>query len=224
MAKRRRLIPAGFPDLLLRGGLLARAISVPALMPLETAVPLMKQALALDPSFDLQVLKHLTDPWRPWPDAIDSGEMERVLDLIRLTVGPRPQNSVTLQRFLKVPNAQVRARAVKMLANRNPVWVCESYKDPDPRVRSNLLEALLEGQPQEVILEWRPFLEEAVQDTHHRPQVTALYYLALSGDERAQKRLEQMLRDFRPPFRAAAEWAAKKLVDSVLKTSEVAGL
>ncbi len=201
---------SGLPKLLIDDGLLAQAISIPEVTPFEDALHLMRQALQVEPRYDVLLLQHLTDPSRTWPEAVPTGEMGRVLDLIRDTVGAQPRTSMQLRRFLKIRDPHVRSRAVKVIASSAPPFIEEFFRDNDPRVRANLLEAVL-GETPKLTNALRDLLNRATFDKHHRVMTTALLYLAKSGDDVAKARLIALEKHPNEHFRIAGAWAMAKL-------------
>ncbi len=199
--------------LLERGGTLVGILSDPRIIGYTEAAEVMRFALAADPHFDILMLRHLTDPSRSWPDDISSAEMMRVLDLLRAVGGIKRHMLILMRRFLRVPDPQVRSRAVRLVTASYPAYIETAITDPDPRVRSNLLEAVCEGlekfNPSQTNL-----LTKASTDSNHRVATTALYYLALHGDEKAAAELKQWLHHPAPAHRRAAAWALVKLSET----------
>ncbi len=202
----------GSSKLLLDSGLLAHALAMPELLTMEEALGITKMVLAIDARFDVQLLQQTTSPERAWPEGVTTEEMARVLDLLRLTVGVLPRTAMMMRRFLRVKEPKIRARAVKLLAKAQPVIADEFLRDADPRVRANLLEALLseaDGLPGSL----RGLADRCSFDSHHRVMSTALLYLALADDATAEARLKALENHPSSGFRKAGHWAVGKLME-----------
>jgi len=199
--------------MLLERGVLVSILSDPQLIGYDEASAVMRFALAADPHFDILMLRHLTDPARSWPDDISSAEMMRVLDLLRAVGGIKRHMLILMRRFLRVPDPQVRSRAVRLVTASYPAYIETAIADPDPRVRSNLLEAVCEGLPK-LNPSQTNLLMKASTDSNHRVATSGLYYLALHGDEKAAAELKLWLRHPAPAHRRAAAWALVKLSET----------
>jgi hypothetical protein len=130
-------------SLLLDAGLLAEALRLPRALPLEDACELATAALRLEPLFDVRLIQKLTMGERKWPDQVPDVESVWMLDLLTPVIRPDSRALLSLLPFMKAPNPQIRARAVRLIAKlqKNEAWFLEALNDPDSRVRSNLLDA-----------------------------------------------------------------------------------
>jgi HEAT repeat protein len=117
-----------------------------------------------------------------------------------------------LRQFLRTPLERIRSRAVKLMVRVMPSmdWVEGVLTDPDPRVRSNLLETLMKYAPV-YTGSLRMMLKKASLDPHHRVKVTALYLMASRNDRQSRAVLEALLASGDELTVSAARWAIGKL-------------
>lgn len=200
----------GVAKMLIDRGVLVRILCNPDLLDLEQAIDVMRLALTVDPHFELLLLRHQADPSESAADEMTSAEMVRVLDLLQGCGGIKRHMLILMRRFLRAADAQVRSRAVRLVSASYPAYIEAAISDPDPRVRSNLLEAVCEGEgkPAPYLLS---LLRRSSTDSNHRVATTALYYLAVHGERTALPRLKEMLKHPSPAHRRAAAWALVKL-------------
>ena len=193
---------------LLDRGILIRAICDPSLLSTEDALRLARAAVRTDPEIDYKLLEWVGDRVRDWYNAMPKEETMRVLGVVDAISDCR-RLMVALMKFVGVPDAHVRSKAVKLLARArsNPGWADLVLSDPDPRVRANLIDgtAYMLGRGAE------PLLRRGAADEHHRVATAALLALARRGDELSRQRLEQMAAESSDPRRAAASWAMRQL-------------
>lgn len=181
-------------SLLLDAGLLAEALRLPRALAPSDASALANEAMRLEPLFDVRLIQKLTMGERKWPDEVPDAESIWLLDILSPVLRPDSRALLALLPFMKAPNPQIRARAVRLIARlqKNEAWFLEALNDADARVRANLLDAAasqFSRHPAYV----RRLLEVAALDREHRPATTALFHLALAGDEPSHKRLRDLL-------------------------------
>jgi len=140
------------------------------------------------------------------------------LDVID-NLGPKPRLLMALIKFLRHPNAKVRSKAAKITGQitSNQDWINRHFAELDPRVRSNVLEALALN-PEFGEARLRDVLEQAVRDPHNRVSVTAMYLLARMGDTARLDQLKSLQQDGDPAMQKSAAWAVSQL--EALKSSQ----
>lgn len=189
--------------LLAEGGFDTRTLAREDGPPLEEAVKIAVRLQQLDPGFDLRLAKLAAD--------CDGGEGThrrcrlRCLELLRRLVTSSRIMPFQVQ-LMRSEDPHVRSKAAQLIAQitQNPQWFFTQLKDPDPRVRSNAIEALWRSDWPEA----RAIFDEALGDSHHRVVTTAWvgYYL-LGEEEQAIEAIEKFARAEEPESRAAAAWA-----------------
>lgn len=196
--------PGALITALLENGVVATAISNPAVMSLDQAIRLARAAMRLDRRLDIKILRHLTGR----PHDAPSQEMMRALKVIEAISDCRCL-VIPLMKFVKLPQRHLRSKAVKLLAraSRNGGWADSILNDSDPRVRSNLIEGVVEQLGQKAI----PLLRKAATDSHHRVAITSLLALARFGDEPSRHILETMAVESSDWHQRAAAWALRQL-------------
>ncbi|MBZ5605771.1 MAG: HEAT repeat domain-containing protein [Acidobacteriia bacterium] len=196
---------------LLESDAVLRALSEPSLSSLEEAAALARAAVRLDERIDARLLTSLTAASVDWPRDVPMARAGRALEMIDLISDCR-RLVMPLIKFTKIPDPKIRSKAVKLIAraSQNGGWVESVLSDPDPRVRSNLIEGLVRqmGRGAEQLL------RRAARDAHHRVSTTSLLALAQFGDEPAREELQKLAADPREMHRRAAEWALGKLAEA----------
>lgn len=153
-------------------------------------------ALEADPKFDIRLLQQLKE------QSADNEAAFRVLRILS-QVSDAQRLVAPLMRFMGSDSGQVRALAARLIAKgiRKPEWIAAHLKDPDPRVRANLIEgAWLWLEDQRVLL-------YAANDSHHRVACNALLRLRQLKAPSAASRLQRLAQHSDPMFRRAAAWA-----------------
>jgi hypothetical protein len=211
---RGRVGPASAP---LMDGLVIHAISTPAILSLPEAIQLDLAASKLDDSIDLKLLNRLTGPSRNWPTGVPDSETTRVLEVLDETSDCR-RLVLPLMKFLKLPNPRQRSKVVKLIAraSQNPGWAELLLADPDPRIRSNLIDGLLLQQGPQI----ESLLRKAAQDPHHRVAITSLLGLCQRNDKSSCEQLRALAADGHGAHRRAAQWALSKLESNKFTSDE----
>jgi hypothetical protein len=197
--------PASGP--LMDSGLVIHALSEPPFLELADAIRLAKAAVKLDYRLDDKLLNRLTGSSR-WPAGVPKAECVRVLEIID-AISDCQRLVLPLMRFLKLPPHQLRSKAVKLIARarRNPGWAESILADPDPRVRSNLIDGLAQQRGEQIDI----LLRKGAADPHHRVSIAALLQLCQRGDQPSCEKIRRLAREGDPPNRRAAEWALTKI-------------
>lgn len=204
--------PAGKPgpqsSTLLDSEVVIRVISDPALSSQEEATQLAQAAARLDQRIDSKILAALTSSSKDWPHDVPEPRMTRVLELIDAVSDCRVL-VIPLMKFAKVPAPKIRSKAVKLMAraSQNTGWAESILSDPDPRVRSNLLEGLVDQMGRGA----EPLLRRAIRDPHHRVSTTALWGLAKFGDTASLEELKRLSAEGDDAHKVAAAWALGQL-------------
>ncbi len=196
---------------LLHNGLVVSAISNPGVLSLNQAIELAQAASRIETGLDYKILSKVTGADRDWPRDIPRQQMMRVLQVIDATSDCQ-RLILPLMKFARLGQPHLRSKAVKLLAraSRNPGWANAILGDPDPRVRSNLIEGLAGHLGNRAAA----MLQSAARDPHHRVSVTALLQLARLGDSPSQERLQAMSAAGDDLHKRAAAWALRKLEES----------
>ncbi len=145
-------------DLLRRqdGDLLAQ-ISDPAQFDLETATDLLRVLRQGDPQVEVRLLRMIM----PGESSVTAPVMDRVVALLeRVTVGPKLL-PMLLQLF-RSADSRVRARLTALIGrhHRNKEWIEERLRDPNPRVRANMIEVFLGEDSPEALEIFRRALQD----------------------------------------------------------------
>ncbi len=202
---------------LMDSGLLIHALSEPAILELGDAIRVAKAAVKLDYRLDDKLLSRLTGSSR-WPAGVPNAECARVLEVID-AISDCQRLVLPLMKFLKLPPHQLRSKAVKLVARarRNPGWAEAILADPDPRVRSNLIDGLAQQRGDQIDI----LLRKGAADRHHRVALAALLQLCQRGDQPSCEKIRRLAREGDAPHRRAAEWALTQ-IDSSNPVPEVA--
>lgn len=190
--------------LMLENDLLLAALINPDAFPVEAATALTRSLQRMDSQLDAKLLRealkgeHEEEGARP-------EVIERALELVD-AISTTTRLVPMLMKLMRHPSERIRSKAGLLVvrAHRNPDWFSTQLESKDPRVRSNLIEGLLETEPsdREIKALW-----PAAQDPHHRVATTALLVLFKKGHEDAADMLEQLVTHPDDLFRAAAAWA-----------------
>lgn len=175
---------------------LAQAILEGTITDVEVAASRIAAIRRIEPRFDTQLLQRLKEY------ADDDDVIIRVLRVIgRLPDWQRLLSS--LMQYMQSRSPRVRAQAAKLVAAgiRKPEWLEAYMRDPDARVRANLLEGA------SAWLEDRRVLLLAANDTNHRVACNALLRLRQIKAPSAAWRLQRLADHANPMFRRAAAWA-----------------
>jgi len=194
--------PASAP--LMDTGLVIHALSEPEMLESADAIRLAKAAVKLDYRLDDQLLNRLADLPRESLSKEQEAKAARVLEIVD-AISDCQRLVMPLMKFLKLPQSQLRSKAVKLIsrARRNSTWAETILTDPDPRVRSNLIDGLAEQSGDQI----DGLLRKGAADKHHRVAVGALLQLYLRGDQASFEKLTLLASESDPPHRRAAEWA-----------------
>ena len=116
----------------------------------------------------------------------------RGLDLID-HIGVKARLFHALVKFTKHPDSKVRSKAARIVGQItvSQGWVERQMAVLEPRVRSNVLEALAEN-PKIPETQMEELLRNATHDPHHRVAVTALFLMARRGDAESLQLLEAL--------------------------------
>lgn len=195
--------------LLIRNLVVAWGVLLPEGLSRDDAMEIANQAQRVE-AFDIQVMQILGE------FAADGGGQHdrmivRGLDLIE-NLGPKPRMLMPLTKFLRHTSPKVRSKAAKIIGQitLNQDWIGRYLAELDPRVRSNLLEAIAQN-PEFDKAQLRDLLDRGARDPHRRVAVTALYLLARMGDQPSLERLKALQHDTALAMRKSADWAVSKL-------------
>jgi hypothetical protein len=180
-----------------------QALSDPAVLEIADAVRLALAAVKLDHRLDDKLLNGLADL-----SEAHVAEAARVLEIID-AISDCQRLALPLMKFLKLPQSQLRSKAVRLIARarRNPSWAEAILDDPDPRVRSNLIDGLAQHSGDQLESVFR----RGAEDRHHRVAVGALLQLYRRGDQASYERICTLAREGDEPHRLAAAWALRQI-------------
>jgi len=200
--------PTTLSRALLDSGLVVHAIVSPGILSAPDAIRVARAAIKLDLPLDAKLLVHLTRADRVWPEGVPEAEIARVFEVIDAVSDCR-RLIMPLMKFLKLPQKHLRSKVVKLIAraSQNPGWADMLLADPDPRVRSNLIEGLA-TQSGPAITE---ILQRASKDPHHRVSVTAMLELCRRNHSSSCDEIRRIAVEGDEPYRLAAEWALRQL-------------
>lgn len=132
--------------LLLDGELLLKACVSPALLDLDQSREISRLAMQFDPRFDARLLVYVAGIQRVWPEEVNEHETMRCLEILD-SISDCSRVVMQMNKFHALPIRRVRSKAAKLIARgiQNAGWPELVLKDPDPRVRSNMIEGLHAG-------------------------------------------------------------------------------
>ncbi len=190
------------------GDSICRALLDPQGMPLSEALGLVNRMRQQTADFGLRLLRCAAQMRESGTDP----DPRRLLTLLSHAQGGA-RIAHALIPYMRSPDPQVRSKAALLIARSglNPEWALRQLKDPDPRVRANVVEGIGASPEPRRFLE---ALRRAAQDPHHRVATTALIVLFHLGEETAAEALRQMASHPDPRFRAAAAWAMGQVGDA----------
>jgi hypothetical protein len=181
-----------------------RHLCNPALLDARAAQKFALSLFRLDGRLDIRLAQAAIE-WVELPDALNL--LRRSLEIIEaMACGPRI-NSMLVQ-LLKCSNGNVRSKVFELLARStsNEASIRQWLRDPDPRIRANLLEAIAEANKD---MPWvRAVLTEHLNDSHGRVAANAavgLYRLGIEAP--AMARLSDMASSEAATIRCSAAWA-----------------
>ncbi|MBM3727912.1 MAG: HEAT repeat domain-containing protein [Acidobacteria bacterium] len=190
---------------LVHRGILVRWLANPEFFTVAQAVKTAKLAMALEPGFDLALAQALLGN-----TAGGDFDPERALELVsRLTTEARL--TPILSQLVRHPNPRVQSKAALLVGRvtQSPLWLDDSLRSEDPRVRANSVEAYWGSGAVEI----RGLLHQAAGDEHHRVSGNALLGLYRSGDTGAISLIHSMLSHPAPDFQRTAVWVAGQTND-----------
>lgn len=141
----------------------------------------------------------------------NTAKLLRILDLLVVAATPGWRDSSQVE-LMNHPDSKVRSRAALLIgrSNKNANWLSRRFRDRDPRVLANAVEAMWAMPVEEV----RSLLAAAAQSPNNRVQANALLGLYRAGDPTAVPGLLKMARHVEPLFRMSAFWAMGQTGDS----------
>jgi len=199
---------AGPLSALLLGGVVAAAIVDPSLLSLDDALRLARAAMRIDDGVDYKILTHVARPSREWPSGVPNAEIMRVLIVID-AISDCERLGLPLMKFARLNQPHLRSKAVKLLARatQNPRWAESILKDPNPRVRANVIDEIAA----QLDAKAEPLLRRAARDPHPRVATAAMLGLCRLGDKSSRESLENLAAHGDDAHRRAAAWALGQL-------------
>ena len=163
-------------------------------LPHSEAVAAFRRLYARDPAVDARLLQFMKDGAQ--------ADVPRILKILA-SVSDGKRLVQGLLQYLTHPEPCVRAEAAFLIARGqpNPARVIRMLEDPDPRVRSNVVEGFSTWNRNVALL------NGPLRDPHHRVVCNALVALFALDWRRARLLLEHLLQHEDWKFRAAATWA-----------------
>lgn len=181
----------------------------PDLLSERTARDLAKSLIRIDPRLDIKLAQAAVD----WAAGSDRGILRRCLAILEVLSSGSRVNGALVQ-LLKCRHECVRSKVVDLLVRwaTNEANVREWLRDPDPRVRANVIESLAEighGAP------WiRQLLLENLRDLNGRAAANAAIGLyRLGAADPALARLSEMAGSEDASLRCSSAWAMGQIPD-----------
>jgi HEAT repeat protein len=175
---------------------LAEALCDPATFPRDRAIEIAREAMRAQPLLDARLAGRLPD--------LEPRQAEHVLAILdAIAEGPRV---VPMIRYLlRHTDARLRSKATLLIgrAIKNPEWLEQQLREPNPRVRANAVEAFWGVERPGV----QGLLQVAARDPNLRVAVNALVGLYRLGDPACLARLRELASCQGAPQRASAAWA-----------------
>jgi hypothetical protein len=162
--------------------------------------------------FDLRLVNSILGrPGRTWPEDVSEFEMARGIDVLGAAIKNFERVRLPMLRFLRTPFPFIRSRMATLSFRLKPndAWFDSLARDPDPRVRANLIEVIALEENLTPIR--RALCLRASADPHHRVQTTALYVVATFGSLDARPKLQALRHVSNESFQRAGAWALRKL-------------
>jgi hypothetical protein len=192
-------------SVLLESDVAVSALTDAETLPIESALSLARNLYRLDEHLDARLLRKALNEDSSSSTGIDLAALERTLEIID-AISDCCRLVPYLMKLMRMDNPRIRSKAVLLLgrAHRNAEWLREQLLDPDPRVRANTVEGMLDTAPGEKELD---AIAPLTKDDHHRVASTALLVLYRNGRTEAGDALENMASHPSEMFRTAAAWA-----------------
>ena len=148
-----------------------------------------------------------SNPDRPLPPPMT----DRILDLVD-TFSDGPRLVPVLMQIFRTANPYLRARLSLSIGkhHRNKDWLDDRMRDPDPRVRANVVEANWLQKDEAAV----KLFSAALRDPHHRVIGNGAVGLHHAGDNRCLKVFSELLSHPEPNSRAAGLWAVGHIQDT----------
>ena len=188
-----------------------RHLCNPALLTAEAAAKLARALLHIEPRLDIRLAQAAVE----WA-GVSGGDQKRLRRCMYIleAVGCGSRINSALVQLLKCPNGAVRSKVVDLLvrSSTNETNIRKWLRDPDPRIRANVLESLAEIGRE---VEWvRSILLDNLNDPHGRAAANAAVGLYRMGvEEPAVARLSEMALSGDPSMRCSAAWAMGTIPD-----------
>jgi hypothetical protein len=167
------------------------------------AVKLARSLILLDSRLDKRLAQAAID----WAAKANHKPLRRCLDILA-AMTPLPGISDSLVQLLKCVDGAPRSKVVDILvrSSTDEVSIRKWLRDPDPRVRANVLESLVETGGE---MEWiRQLLVEHLHDPHWRVAANAALGLCRRGvEETGLGRLFEMASSQDANVRCSSAWA-----------------
>jgi HEAT repeats len=175
----------------------------PALMDGSAAVRLARSLLFLEPRLDRRLANAAID----YAATANQKPLRRCLEILE-AMRPCPSIGDALARLLKCVDGASRSRVVDILVRSSPdeAGIRKWLRDPDPRVRANVLESLVAAGGGAAWV--RELLLEHLHDPHWRVAANAAVGLQAVGmEEPALARLAAMASSKDANMRRSSAWA-----------------
>ena len=184
-----------------------RRLCDPTLLEVPAAVGLARALLSLDPRLDRRIAHAAIE----WAAAANHKSLRRCLDIFD-AITLRPEIEGSMVQLLKCVDGTARARVVNILVrlSTSQAVIRKWLRDPDPRVRANVLESLVAKGGE---MEWiRAVLLEHLNDSHWRVAANAAVGLCACGvEEPALARLTEMALGDDANGRCSSAWAMGRI-------------
>jgi hypothetical protein len=175
---------------------LAEALCDPTVFLRDRAIEIAREAMRAQPLLDARLARRLPE--------LDPRQAEHVLAI--LDVIAEGARIVPMIRYLlRHPDPRLRSKAALLIgrAIKNPEWLEQQLREPNPRVRANAVEAFWGVDKPGV----QGLLQLAARDANLRVAVNALVGLYKLGDTTGVAKLRELASCPGASERAAAAWA-----------------
>ena len=196
--------------LLLKHGLLIKALADTENCGLDEAVTIVKSVVQIGSSVEGELEKRLSALLQQAPSPVVSARIYRLMQLL----SEISKNCFLLfqSELISYPDPMVRASAVLLIgrAGKNADLMGRMLLDPDPLVQANAVEALWIFKEDAC----KPMLFTAARSKYHRVAGNAAVGLYRIAEVRSIAMLLEMARNNEPAFRLTAIWAMGDTGDS----------
>jgi HEAT repeat protein len=191
---------------LISAGLLELIIADAAIVSVEEALWLAREAVPLDSSIPLRIGRYILEP----ETVLSLPAKFRLLEILAELLDGS-QSTPLISMLMSRADPRVRSRAAIVLRKHvvHPSCIREQVQSEDGRVRANAIESLWEN----LTPEHQPVLRKVAVDSNNRARGNALFGLYKLGVEGAKDLILEMAAHPDPAFRNTAAWVMGETKD-----------